>query len=101
MSDLRGTQPTNENALADEFIADSPLREVDPASIDELLDRVNEHLIAGVPSALRANDDEILKKMVDAFRREAAQWAIAEQTKKPRSAKKPKDPVDLNHAIVI
>ena len=103
MSDLRTGRPEpDENALADELIADSPLREVDPASIDELLDRVNDALISGVPSRLRENDDEILRKMVDAFRREAAQWAIAEREKKPRQTRTTvKAPVDLNRAIDI
>jgi len=104
MSDLKaGLQqtPKDENALADELIANSPLREIDPASIDELLDRVNDALIAGVPSRLRENNDELLDKLVDGFRREAAQWAIAEREKKPRGTRtaRAKEPVDLNQAI--
>lgn len=105
MSDLKASlqqAPIDENILAAELIADSPLREVDPASIDELLDRVNGHLIAGVPHMLRANDDELLNKLVSGFRREATQWAIAEREKPkrgtPRTAKT-KEPIDLSQAI--
>lgn len=103
MSDLRdgSIPPSAENALADELIANSPLREVDPASIDELFERVNEALIAGVPSRLRANDDELLRSMVDAFRREAAQWAIAEKEKKPRATRSSKPSIDLSQALEI
>jgi hypothetical protein len=102
MSDLKvGLQqtPGEQSDLEAELIATSPLRAVDPASIDELLERVNEHLIAGVPNKLRENDDELLRRLVDGFRREAIDWATAERTKKPRAPRGEKKAVDLNLAM--
>lgn len=102
-SDLKAglQQTTDENELAEQLIADSPLREVNPASIDELIDRINEHLIAGTPHLLRANNDELLTALTDGFRREAADWATKEREKPARGTRKAKErpPVDLSKAI--
>lgn len=80
--------PLDMTDIMNDLIDSSPLREVDPQSIDELLDRVNEHLVAGAPHMIRANDDRLLRKMVESFRTDALEWAQKEKDKPRRVAKK-------------
>ncbi len=62
----------------------SPLCEADPASIDLLLDRVCDHLAAGVPEKIRAED--LFTKLISGFRTQAERWQAAElEAKPPRS----------------
>lgn len=86
------------------MVQDSPLRQALPDSIDELLDRVNDFLIEGVPHKIRANDDKLLKKMVLGYRREADSWIEEEKQKgkAPSSTgRSRKKPVDLSDALVF
>lgn len=81
--------------IVDELVDGSPLRNVDPNSIDELLDRVNEALVAGTPHIIRADDDRLLTQMVEAFREEAREFIQREKDKprsKPRSGTSRKRP---------
>lgn len=81
-------EPLDMADIMNDLINDSPLRQVDPASIDELLDRVNEHLVAGAPHMIRANDDRMLRQMVESFRTDALEWAQKEKDKPKRQVKK-------------
>ncbi len=71
-----------------DLIDSSPLREVDPKSLDELFDRCNEYLVAGAPHMLRADDDLLLKKMVENFRTDALEWTQQQKDKPKRQPKK-------------
>lgn len=57
----------------------SPLAEVSADALDEELDRINEHLIAGVPEKVT---DESLTKLIDIFRARALLWEQEEENKK-------------------
>lgn len=75
---------------SDALIANSPLREVPPDAIEELLARINEDLLAGTPEKI-TDDDPRMKKIISIYRAEAENWAIqASAPKKPRGA--PREP---------
>lgn len=92
---LRASLESIDNPLIDEAApvegfdgSDSPLETVVPDSVDVLLDRVNEHLTAGMPDRVT---DELLRRLVDNFRAQALYWEQEEQKPKtPRSKKEPK-----------
>ena len=67
-------------------MADSPLKEADPNSLQILFDRVNDKLIAGVPEAI--TDDDIMP-IVKIFR-EDRKIFLSEQDKLGRAPGKRK-----------
>lgn len=58
----------------------SPLLEATPDSVDELLDRINNHLIEG-----KVLSDETLMEAVNLYRSQAYKYAQEQETKKPRT----------------
>lgn len=101
MADLRPETPApSAPDLQDDLIENSPLREADPLAIEEFLDRINDLLVAGTPSAIRANDDALLTRLVETFREEAKEMVQREKNKPRRAAgagrpTKPIIPVEL------
>lgn len=88
---MSNQNPPDMTDLMNELIDESPLREVDPTSLDELFNRVNECLIAGAPHLIRANDDDLLRKMVAKFQTDALEWT-QQQKDKPRRAPRKEGP---------
>lgn len=84
--------------LQAELSENSPLREADPMALEELLDRVNDYLVAGTPSMIRANDDELLRAMVEGFREEAREW-VQKEKNKPRRTPGAKRGPDIDAGI--
>lgn len=73
---------------------DSPLETVTTDAVDTLLERINEHLAAGLPEKVT---DDLLRRMVDSFRAQALYWEQEEsKPKTPRGSKKPIEKLDLN-----
>jgi hypothetical protein len=66
---------------------DSPLEQVTTDSVDILLERINEHIAAGLPERVT---DDLLRRLVDNFRAQALYWEQEEaKPKTPRGSKKP------------
>ncbi len=65
----------------------SPLAEATPDTIDELLSRANDHLVAGLPERIRS--DGILEALVIGFRAQAQKW-LADEAEGKRHAKEKK-----------
>lgn len=101
MSDLRPPLegPPDAPDLQDTLMEDSPLREADPMALEELLDRVNDYLIAGTPARIRENDDELLIKMVEGFREEAREWVQKEKDKPRRGTGRKSKEIDMSQAL--
>lgn len=76
---LRATLRVVENEPLDNDIP-SPLTEATPDSIDILLNRINNHLIAG-----KILSDLDLRQTIDIYRSQALRYAQEQQTKKPRA----------------
>lgn len=98
MTDLRpeAAAPSAPDLQGD-LIENSPLREADPLALEEFLDRINDLLVAGTPSAIRANDDALLTRLVETFREEAKEMVQREKNKPKRVTKtaKPTIAVEL------
>lgn len=77
---------------------ESPLVEATPDSIDELLDRINNHLAAGLPEKVT---NESLMKIVEAYRAQAVKWTaeVAETGRAPRGRKKAEKPDHSDKAL--
>jgi hypothetical protein len=60
----------------------SPLSEVEANSLDEEIDRINQHFIDGTPEKIT---DDALDRAIDRFRAEALKWEQDEQTKKSKA----------------
>lgn len=73
--------------LNSDLIENSPLQEASSDSIDELLDRINEDLLAGAPHRITV-DDERLKKLIAIYRAQAEVWVLADQNKPKRATKR-------------
>jgi len=65
---------------------DSPLSEATPDSVDELLDRINQHMADGMPERVTDADLELA---VNVFRAQAFRWAQEEQQIKTTRRRKP------------
>lgn len=78
----------------------SPLAEVTADAVDELLARIEQNLIEGVPSKIT---DAELSKAVDMYRAQALYWAQQEQQKaaKPRAARGTAKQIDLSKVVEI
>lgn len=72
------------NPMAD--IVGSPLLEADPNSLQELFDRVNLKLAAGLPEEIT---DDMLEPMVLRLRKQRQDYILNGETK-PKAAPKPK-----------
>ena len=73
-------------AMLQASTADSPLSEADPQSVDILLERINQHMIAGTPEKI---DDQTRAELIKIYRAQAQRWATEERltkTKKSRTA---------------
>jgi hypothetical protein len=70
----------------DPVVADSPLNEVDPTSLDELFDRVNEKLIAGLPESITADD---IRPLVVRLRAQREKFVSEEMRKADAKAANP------------
>ena len=64
---------------------ESPLVEADPAAVNELLDRINEKMAAGLPGNIT---DEELERAVNVYRAMAYKWEQEEQQPKTRNTRK-------------
>jgi ribosome assembly protein YihI (activator of Der GTPase) len=60
---------------------DSPLSEADPKAVDELLDRINQNLVAGLPGRITDKD---LTSFVNMVRAQAYRWTQEDQNKTPK-----------------
>jgi hypothetical protein len=90
---LRASLESIDNPLVDNETpegfdgTDSPLEAVTTDSVDLLLDRVNEHLTAGLPDRVT---DDLLRRLVDNFRAQALYWEQEEAKPKTPRGKTPK-----------
>lgn len=60
-------------------LADSPLREATPDSVDHLLDEMNQAMVAGMPERIT---DEKLIQLINAYRTQAEHWQTADAEKR-------------------
>lgn len=77
------------------LIGGSPLREADPSSIDELLTRINDGIIAGTISNV-ANDEALLRQLIEVYRKQAEIWAVEESKPKAKSPRQ-----SNSHRLVV
>lgn len=80
--------------MSDEFV--SPLAEAAPDSIDLLLDRITDHLAAGVPEKIKS--EAIFERMIAGFRAQAEKWNSDELAAKPHrgGGRKTNSPAKIN-----
>lgn len=89
---------------ADPVVATSPLNEVEVESVDELFDRVNDKLIAGVPETITADD---IRPLVLRLRAQREKFVHdqnnKEMTKRDRVATGPKGrkAVSVQEALAV
>lgn len=80
-------------AVEEDQIEDSPLAEASADAVDELLRRINENLVDGLPQKIT---DSELRKLVDIYRSQAFKWAQEEQITKTRGRKKSSEKPTIN-----
>jgi hypothetical protein len=81
----------------DQTQTQSPLLEADPRSIDELMARIDENLVKGMPREIKWEDVEALSAYLRSQRKLFVQ--LQQQNIKPSRSKLKKSPRDLSEAL--
>jgi hypothetical protein len=81
--------------MLDASVADSPLNEVDEASLDELFDRINRKLIEGMPETITDAD---LLPIVKRLRAQRVKFALDQASKAAAGLRKAK-PTSIKQAL--
>ena len=102
MSDPRVVFQTEQDSSdqGSSLIENSPLREATPDSIEELLARVNEDLVAGAPQRITDNDPR-LKALIEIYRKQAIQWTIDEANKPRKGEPRTKKERETSTAMAL
>ncbi len=78
---------------------DSPLAEATPDAVDELLDRINAAMAAGLPGSIT---DSEFERVMNVYRAQAYKWAQEEQMPKERKPRgKAAKPQSIAEAVDI
>lgn len=78
---------------------ESPLSEATPDSVDILLDRIKDHLVAGMPEKISDSD---LLQAVRIYRAQALKWGQEEQKKReagPRKRRSTVEAIDISDLL--